>query len=59
MKKKSKRYEEISKSKIKNKKISTEEILNLVKKNSNVKFDESIDACLRINLQMVQEKKKK
>ena len=50
MKKKSKRYEEISKSKIKNKKISTEEILNLVKKNSNVKFDESIDACLRINL---------
>ena len=50
MKKRSKRYKEISKSKIKNKKISTEEILNLVKKNSNVKFDESIDACLRINL---------
>ena len=50
MKKKSKRYKEISKSKIINKKISTEEILNLVKKNSNVKFDESIDACLRINL---------
>ena len=50
MKRRSKRYKEISKSMIKNKKISTEEILNLVKKNSNVKFDESIDACLRINL---------
>ena len=50
MKKKSKRFKEILKTAIKNKKISTKEILDLVKKNSTVKFDESIDVSLRINL---------
>ncbi len=50
MKKKSKRYKEIFKSRIKDKKINTKEILDLVKKNSNTKFDESIDVSLRINL---------
>ena len=50
MKKKSKRYKEILKSVIKDKKIQTKEIIELVKKNSTVKFDESIDVSLRINL---------
>ncbi len=50
MKKKSKRYKEIFKSRIKDKKINTKEILDLVKKNSNTKFNESIDVSLRINL---------
>jgi large subunit ribosomal protein L1 len=38
------------KSSIKDKKVSVKEALDLVKKNSNVKFDESIDICLKINL---------
>ena len=50
MKKKSKRYKEILKNKVKDKKIAPKEILDLVKKNSTVKFDESIDVSLRINL---------
>ena len=50
MKKKSKRFKEILKTSIKDKKISTKEALDLVKKNSNVKFDESIDISLKINL---------
>ena len=50
MKKKSKRYREILKNYIKDKKVSTKEALDLVKKNSNVKFDESIDVSLKINL---------
>ena len=50
MKKRSKRYKEIVKNKIKDKKLSTKEILELIKKNSNTKFDESIDVSLRINL---------
>ena len=50
MKKRSKRFKEILKSIIKNKKIETKEILELVKKNSTAKFDESIDISLRINL---------
>ena len=50
MKKKSKRYKEILKTSIKNKKISPKEALDLVKKNSNTKFDESIDVSLKINL---------
>ena len=50
MKKRSKRYKEILKSRVKDKKISTKEILDLVKKNSTTKFDESIDVSLRINL---------
>ena len=50
MKKRSKRYKEISKTAVKNKKISAKEIIDLVKKNSTCKFDESIDVSLRINL---------
>ncbi len=50
MKKKSKRYKEILKNKIKDKKISPNEALDLVKKNSSTKFDESIDISLKINL---------
>ena len=50
MKKKSKRYKEILKSAIKDKKITAVEILDLVKKNATTKFDESIDVSLRINL---------
>ena len=48
--KKSKRYKEILKTSIKDKKISTKEALDLVKKNSTTKFDESIDVSLKINL---------
>jgi len=50
MKKRSKRYKEILKNKVKDKKIAAKEILDLVKKNSTSKFDESIDVSLRINL---------
>ena len=50
MKKRSKRYKEISKSAVKDKKINVNEIIELVKKNSTTKFDESIDVSLRINL---------
>ena len=50
MKKKSKRYREILKTSIKDKKVSFKEALDLVKRNSNVKFDESIDISLKINL---------
>lgn len=50
MKKRSKRYKEISKLLIKDKKINSKEAIDLVKKNCNVKFDESIDVSLRINL---------
>ena len=50
MKKNSKRYKEILKSAIKDKKISAKEALDLVKKNSTTKFDESIDVSLKINL---------
>ena len=50
MKKRSIRYKEILKTAIKEKKIAAKEILNLVKKNSTTKFDESIDVSLRINL---------
>ena len=50
MKKRSKRYKEISKTAIKDKKIVVKEIIDLVKKNSTTKFDESIDVSLRINL---------
>ena len=49
MRKNSKRYKEILKnSKID--KINTKEALDLVKKNSTTKFDESIDVSLKINL---------
>ena len=50
MKKKSKRYREILKNSITEKKISAKEALELVKKNSNTKFEESIDISLKINL---------
>tara|TARA_Y100000389_G_scaffold162946_1_gene165964 strand:- start:475 stop:1161 length:687 start_codon:yes stop_codon:yes gene_type:complete len=50
MKKRSKRYKEILKTVVKEKKISVKEILDLVKKNSTTKFDESIDVSLNINL---------
>ena len=50
MKKKSKRYKSLLKSKTKDQKLSTKDILELLKKNSNTKFDESIDVSLRINL---------
>ena len=50
MKKYSKRYKEILKFKKKDKKIELKEIIELVKKNSTTKFDESIDVSLRINL---------
>ena len=50
MKKKSKRYKEILKTAIKDKKVEVKEALDLVKKNSTTKFDESIDVSLKINL---------
>ena len=50
MKKHSKRYKELLKSTIKDKKFELKEIIDLVKKNSTTKFDESIDVSLRINL---------
>ena len=50
MKKVSKRYKEIFKKAIRNRKIDIKEAIDLVKKNSTTKFDESIDVSLRINL---------
>ena len=50
MRKRSKRYKNLLKSEVKEKKLSPKEIIELVKKNSNSKFDESIDVSLRINL---------
>ena len=50
MKKKSKRYREILKTAVKNKKIAAKDVLDMVKKNSTTKFDESIDISLKINL---------
>tara|TARA_B100002051_G_scaffold202861_1_gene193003 strand:+ start:512 stop:1198 length:687 start_codon:yes stop_codon:yes gene_type:complete len=46
----SKRYKNLIKSIVKDKKLSLKDILDTVKKNSNVKFDESIDISLKINL---------
>ena len=50
MKKRSKRYKSLLKAETKGKKLSTKEILELVKKSSNLKFDESVDVSLKINL---------
>ena len=50
MKKRSKRYKNILKNKIKDKKLQIKEILDLVKNNSTTKFNESIDVSLKINL---------
>ena len=50
MKKSSKRYKEILKNAIKDKKVDVKTALDLVKKNSTTKFDESVDIALKINL---------
>ena len=50
MKKRSKRYKEINKNSVKVKKVDIQELIDLVKKNSTVKFDESIDVSMKINL---------
>ena len=50
MSKSSKRYREILKNSIKDKKVQVKEAIELVKKNSTTKFDESIDVSLKINL---------
>ena len=50
MKKNSKRFREVLKNAIKDKKVEVKEALDLVKKNSTTKFDESIDVSLKINL---------
>tara|TARA_B100000674_G_C37611305_1_gene809950 strand:+ start:64 stop:750 length:687 start_codon:yes stop_codon:yes gene_type:complete len=50
MKKYSKRYKEILKNVVKNKKVIIKEAIDLVKKNSTAKFDESIDVSLKLNL---------
>ena len=50
MKKRSKRYKALLKTKIKDKKLNIKDILEILKKNSNSKFDESIDVSMRINL---------
>ena len=50
MKKRSKRYKEISKTALTGKKIAAKDVIDLVKKNSTTKFDESIDVSLRIGL---------
>ena len=50
MRKHSKRYKTLLKSIVKDKKVELKEIIDLVKKNSTTKFDESIDVSLRINL---------
>ena len=47
--KRSKRYKNIFKSKIKDKKLNAKDILDLIKKNCNTKFDESVDVSLIIN----------
>ena len=50
MKKKSKRFRDILKNVIKDKKVDTKQALEFVKKNSTTKFDESVDVSLKINL---------
>ena len=50
MKKKSKRYKEISKNSKNFKSTNLKETLELIKKNSTTKFDESIDVSMRISL---------
>ena len=50
MKKRSKRYKNIHKD-VKSKKAnSLKEVFEIIKKNSNTKFDESVDVSLKINL---------
>ena len=50
MKKRSKRYKDILKTAVKDKRMKLKDAIELVKKNSTTKFDESIDVSLRINL---------
>ena len=50
MKKRSKRYKDLVKNKVIDKKLAIKDILDLLKKNSKTKFDESIDVSLRVNL---------
>ena len=50
MKKRSKRYKELTKLSTKNKKVELKDLIELVKKTSTTKFDESIDVSLIINL---------
>ena len=50
MKKRSKRYRSLLKAETKGKKLSTKEILELVKNSSNLKFDESVDVSLKVNM---------
>ena len=50
MRHRSKRYKNLIKSIVKDKKLSLKDILDTVRKNSNVKFDESVDISLKINL---------
>lgn len=50
MKKRSKRYKDLIKFSTKGKKIEVKDILDLVKKTSTTKFDESVDVSMRINL---------
>ena len=50
MKKRSKRYKEILKSKASSQKLDIKQAIELIKKNITTKFDESVDVSLRINL---------
>ena len=50
MNKNSKRYREISKNSTRGKKINAKDAIEIVKKNSTTKFNESIDVSLKINL---------
>ena len=50
MKKRSKRYKDLVKNKVIDKKLAIKDILDLLRKNSKTKFDESIDVSLRVNL---------
>jgi large subunit ribosomal protein L1 len=50
MKKNSKRFRDVLKNAVKDKKVEVKEALDLVKKNSTTKFDESIDVSIKINL---------
>ena len=50
MKKRSKRYKDLIKFSTKGKKVDVKDILDLVKKTSTTKFDESVDVSMRINL---------
>ena len=50
MKKRSKRYKDLIKNKVIDKKLAIKDILDLLRKNSKTKFDESVDVSLRVNL---------